>query len=714
MHEDGRTFGVDEERIEAERGPFRGDFRLDRSQAPKPNPDGSAYRAPVLEADYRAIGALVRFHIGRHDAAMRDYYPRWRENRILRHNDRPASEQSNVYATAASDPQHRQRYHPNIIRPPLEQHLSMVLSHHVHTEFRPASGELEDEWAAQQAQSVMAYQNRLDDIEEIREQCMSYAIDCSGLAFIEHRSDPESGDPLGEVDTPDGAVTVYEGMARREVVPPWEMCWDPGARYGGENGLQHCRWIARRRRASRDELEAFLTPEQLKLVSSSEYDAGFSEDLRGLYDLDDPHGGRLGRQARGLEDPPEGRRGYVYVEFHLRRSREWPRGLFVQAVNGIVIAASTALYAEYAPGRQMDLPYVCFCHSPVDGRLPGVAYTGLAAPMQKAANASNSARLEAELSSAYDLLVITGTGKIRGGLRTEAAQVLCVQNPAANITNIRRPPPRHDDFATTDRGVRHVQDLVGVHDVSLGRAGSADTATEALKLSDADQTGIGRVVRRLNKALQDSDRMLLRIIARDYALPRHLRIAGEHSDVQARAFVGSDIAGYQDVEYTSDSYLPSGPSARAAALSQLADVAAKVDPHTPVMSTRMVRDALGFKASLFGDEERVRRIARSDAMAILEHGQPPEVEQWDNHHVHFEEYQTILNSRTFRRARPEHKALFRLYIDLRFRLAAEQAATLAMGAAPPAATGEPPNNGKSAATPEKQAGVTAFAPQQAA
>ena len=97
-------------------------------------------------------------------------------------------------------------------------------------------------------------------------------------------------------------------------------------------------------------------------------------------------------------------------------------------------------------------------------------------------------------------------------------------------------------YAVFDRWLRIMQDAIGIHDVSLGKAPAAGRSGRyVLALQDADNTRIGPILKNITRWAEDLFRLILCVVQQFVTEKRLIAIRGADNAWERRAFTGRQL-----------------------------------------------------------------------------------------------------------------------------------------------------------------------------
>jgi len=223
-------------------------------------------------------------------------------------------------------------------------------------------------------------------------------------------------------------------------------------------------------------------------------------------------------------------------------------------------------------------------------------------------------------------------------------------------------------YAVFDRWIRVLQETIGIHDVSLGRApAQGRSGRYVIALQDADNTRMSATLRAVNRWASDMLRLLLCVVRQYVSEERLIAVRGADNVWERRAFRGAQLTAGSDV---------SGPEAFNVVLrtsGQARSRAAQIELVTMLIQfglydvkkpedVREVRTILEIgDVTTRMDPDQGHRDLQRRVHEVLITGRYVKPEYYHNHEVRLDELRRFMNTPDFAAQPPAVKALFARY-----------------------------------------------------
>ena len=180
---------------------------------------------------------------------------------------------------------------------------------------------------------------------------------------------------------------------------------------------------------------------------------------------------------------------------------------------------------------------------------------------------------------------------------------------------------------------------------------------------------LGPPVKNIERGSQKIGVMALKLFWKYASVPRAIRIYGDSRMVDVQMFKGSDLAGNTAVRVHPDSMMPKSRAATEQTLMEMMSMGA-LNPAMSPQDRRIVFEALeiGDVDKIFLEENLDRRRARIENMEFLYPAPGPEasfpdVDEDDDHQVHYEEHVKFKKTDDYERLPFIRKLAFMAHID---------------------------------------------------
>tara|TARA_R100000008_G_scaffold27369_1_gene15148 strand:+ start:287 stop:2284 length:1998 start_codon:yes stop_codon:yes gene_type:complete len=491
----------------------------------------------------------------------------------------------------------------------------------------------------------------------------------TGSAWWKVTWDPDGGetivvDPVvaDELNLSEKERRRKEGDLSVESVSPFEIFVDPGAKR-----MRDVRWIVHVHLMHIDEVYERWGEE---VVPDSPSAFGFS-------------------WIDALDTQLELAENMVMVkEYWERPSKDFPGGRRILCAGGTVL--------EYEkPDEDEDpidkLPFVYCTFYPDTESFYGITPMRFARELQMNVNQLYSLIVEQVTLAAHGKWLIpkgSGVTKI-----TSAPGEKIEYNPTHGPPQWIRGDPVSPNMMNLTQMFREAQQYVlGLHEASLGMAGSSQSGRSVLFQSEQDNTKLGPTLKCIRQALRELGRMMLETWRDNADYELNYRIMGENAISEVLALDAGQIR-FSDVEFQIESSLPSNREARRQLVLQLAQMGL-IDRERAL---RMLE--FGDIADILGGEDRDRERARHEN-DMLFGGQMVNAAQYEDHAAHLETHIDTMKEQRFYTAPQEIKSAFLLHI--------QQHAAMLQGGVPPMAGQAGPPGGQGEGPPTSTPDVPAY------
>lgn len=532
----------------------------------------------------------------------------------------------------------------------------------------PATNTDEDRSVARACERLIKYHFRKMgwDIELTR---WTSDLFSTGSGWWKVSWDPDAGetreiDPLvaDDLGIPESERKRKEGDLLVESVSPFEVLIDPGAKR-----MKDARWLVHVHLIHVDEVFERWGEEVVP-------DSPSSFGLSWIDNLD--------KQMELSEDM------VMVKEYWERPSKDFPGGRRILIAGGKVLE-----YEKPGPDeRSIDkLPFVYCPFYPDTESFYGLTPMNNGRGLQMNINQIYSLIMEQMGLAAHGKWLIpkgSGVTKI-----TSAPGEKIEYNPTHGPPQWIRGDPVSPNMMNLTQMFREAQQYVlGLHEASLGMAGSSQSGRSVLFQSEQDNTKLGPTLKCIRQSLRELGRMMLETWRDNADYELNYRILGENAVSEVKSMEAGEIR-FSDVEFQIESSLPNNKEARRQLVLQLVQMGL-IDRERAL---RMLE--FGDIADLLGGEGRDKERARSENDLLFD-GDQVAAAQYEDHAAHLESHIETMKEQRFYDATDQIKQSFLLHI--------QQHAAMLQGGVPPA-----PGPG---GAPEQRAGsvpdVPAYAGQE--
>lgn len=561
----------------------------------------------------------------------------------------------------------RDRYYLtyNMLLPFVGSLVAKVEGEEVVYEVAPATADQEDYDAARINTHVLQYYSDLLNFPELINEADLWAF-VTGGSIVRVTWDPERG---SELDLP---ATV--GMSPAEFkkaygqppetigdldvcgVAPMNVFWGPEGRT-----FEECDWLIEVSEHSRSYLAARFDVKPDELSDDS------SEDQ--FYRIDDITCSGISRKRTRDDDVVTVRSLWIP-----RKRSGVKNGRYV------VSCGEKVLHNGDNPYEHGEIPYAYLRGIVVPGRTRGMSYIENLRGPQSDINANVSQQAEnRELMANPFVLAAKGTiadradwNNLPGGIREYIGQAPVVV-PGAGMPN--------SVMLQLERTLRFMQDIAGVHDVSMARVPAGVRSGVAIQwLQERDDSMLAPYVRRRKRFWERVGYLMLHCAAQYTTEERAVKIHGDEDRWEIMRYAGDDMRGSKrvgpGVKHFDVRVRTTGMPRSRIAKTELVNGLVQsqfLRPENPD-DRRIVFETLelGDTGEIPDPERRDRQAARLEN-ALLDQGTFVEPRDFDDLKSHVSEHDARRKRTDFRDLQPEVQAMYQAHIQRHMEIAAEKA-----------------------------------------
>lgn len=563
-------------------------------------------------------------------------------------------------------PSWRIRLQINRLLPIFMREFARLTSGPPYFDVLPATDDPEDQARAEISQKVLDYlwQEGVLSIEEKREGLVWWAL-TTGTGILKVEWDPDAGVEISAPAEMENEVlgggpnaSVKTGDIKVSVVSPFEFFVDD--RYHDINQAPYVVHYYTLQKS----VFAQRWPDKVKEVSFSReapWVRMYAERMRGLVSPDQEFPYIQNLVPTHDEDK-------LIVVFEI-----WEKPRDADDFPGRVTVATfdTVLERHEWPFNFSEYPFVIFRDFEVQNRFWGMSLLSQLVDPQRLYNRLRSSELMQLEYMANPKLVHYPAGRINpeelngrpGGL------VRCFA-PGYEPKFLERQGAHPAQFESMQQWiVSDMEEISSQHEVSRGTTPRNVESGLALSwLSQKDEMSVVPRIRRLNRALEDLARKLLRLFAQYVEFPRLIKVVGVNKEVEARMFVGSDLVGpdpmrdYFDVRVRPSSTMPTNKAAQKNEILAFmqAGILNPQNPHDRRYILRMLD--LG-DARDFYLEDRLDEARAKKEIEMLKNGQQVQAMPHENHMIHIDVFMRYMKTDEFYSLPPEDQQRFIDHVD---------------------------------------------------
>jgi len=502
-------------------------------------------------------------------------------------------------------------------------------------ECRPVSDDHNDVMAAKIGTRILGHLMQKLDWPSVLTEFLFWPV-IVGWGYMEVGWDPEAKDPF----SPEQDGDVY-----LDIVPPFEMVVDPGARR-----FEDARWCIR---------SVIMTCDDVYETWGKEVPGGQAHN-----DLAMEVASLSNFTGHPMSRPPEDR--VAVHQFWLRPGGRRHKDGMVVTWTGNETLDGPHIF-PYAHG---ELPFVQFSFLPGLGRAEGRTFVTDLIPLQVDYNDARSREAHLRRVMTPKLLApVNSVDPRRLSTKVEIVPYL--------------PTTGKPDWMVPPAGWWAGHDLVmtRVNSEMSDRAGSAEAlsrpeatnmpAASILALTEHGETRLAIAARLLARSIGKVGRQMLLLVQQFWTDPRIVRTWSADGELVAHWFRGSDVASNLDVHVSAESLVPRSKAARIQLAMQLQQTGLFPDPR---LFLRML-DLPGVDFLLEHFDLDVKHAQRE--LTRLLQGEQVPVNSFDNHPIHVEEHNRFRKTREYEELPDE----IRVLIDTHVRTH-EEMIGIQMGAVP--------------------------------
>lgn len=376
----------------------------------------------------------------------------------------------------------------------------------------------------------------------------------------------------------------------------------------------------------------------------------------------------------------------VVKEMWMMPTSKFPEG------RHLIVAAGVELYAGPLGTKlhgKPTIPSSRYGGIKVPGRLLDMAPVENLLQLQWHYNRGRSQIIE-QINAMGKVKVFAPIGSLAPGAYTDEPGEVCEYDPNAGPAPHGEPPPSIPNYHLDNlsRIAQEMEDVGGVHEISLGRLPRRATSGVAINiLEEKDSSVIAPMRYSLARGLERAFSLAIGIAGEKFQEKRISKIVGKNQESRTFAWRGTDLRGQDDIRVIMDQPFPSSRAAKLEFAIELVkngiiDKSAAASLLN-VQDLSQVQDLVEHSTDL--------NYARMENMDMLKEIARPAGKS-ENHEVHVMEHRKLLQSRS---VDPKIKLIVEAHIDEHMALASSPApdqggltpppggATLPAGSEPP-------------------------------
>ncbi len=536
----------------------------------------------------------------------------------------------------------RNRFKINKILPTIQNRLARITQSPPKYDVRPNSTDTHDKDAARLGLDIL---NNILDKEcfEEKRQDLHMAAMQGGVSYLQVKWNSEAGKPM--VDPETGEMDGYEGDVELEVLNCLELFPDPLAK-----SLDDAQWFIK---AKVRKLEYF----------QQRYNRGHAvkeEDawlISSFYDLKSNALTSVG--VAGANTSNQMKNSAIELVYCEKRSKEHPNGRMIIIANGVLLEDKELPIGEFDVFKFDDIV--------VGSRYYSEAIITHLRPIQDQYNITRTKCAEwVRKMLAGKYLSAKGAGLGQEAINSDSGEVV-EYNPVPNA-----PPPMpmnipmipqyvYEDIKVLDEEFNQVS---GIGEVSQGVSPGSSMPWRAMALlQEQDQTRISVQTKRNEVGYAKVGSAILKYVAKNYVMPRVMKIAGDAMQYAVKEFVGSQINGNTDAIVIPGSTVPNSKVLKRQDILNSYQMGLLGDPADPKLRAKVL------SMMEYGDVAEMWKGQALDmgqikkAIDAIEQGEMPNNHEWDNHGLFLTELNDYRKTDKYEQLPDESKKIFEFVVE---------------------------------------------------
>lgn len=515
----------------------------------------------------------------------------------------------------------RNRLYSNQILPACQNRLARLCKQLPKYEIRPNSPKPEDRDAARLALDVLVDLWERQEINRKRIPLIMWVQQC-GHAYLKVCYDPTLGDPMLDDSDPDDEVgpTEFSGDVRVDVVSAFEVFPDPLAK-----SWDDIAWVAQCKVRPIDYFRVHY-PEKGEMVKAEGawlLSLQYEQRINSLNSIGPSASGNLGEALKNSA---------IEIVYYEKRSSLHPKGRKVIVANGVILANDELIEGE--------IPLVKFDDVMVAGKFYPESVITHARPLQQQYNRDLNKGAEWInhcLAGKWMAEKRHGLAKEALNDRTEVIEYNAVPGaPEPHATAIPQLPSWY--FEHSQQMVKDLNVIFGLSEVSRGQLPSAGIPAVGMQLLvEQDETRIGIEVEQHEHAYAKLGEIMLKYAGTMYKMPRKLKTKEKNGEYKIREYTGEDLKRSWDVKVVRGSTIPTSRSIRRQEIMNSYQQGLLGAPQDPAVQEQVLSMMeFGYTSEMWKDRSlKMAQIHKT--IDEMEKGIVPEVNEWDDHRLHFKE-----------------------------------------------------------------------------
>lgn len=540
----------------------------------------------------------------------------------------------------------RNRIHVNKILPTVQNRLARLCKSPPKYDVRPESSSNDDKEAGRLSLQILTSLWDKLSINEKRLSLYMWTQQC-GHAYIKVGWDPSDGRPMPEplmgLSDDDEPNMGYEGEVRVEICSAFEIFPNPLAKTFEEVRRS---WLIQAKVRPLDYFKTHYPNGNLvKQEDAWLLSAMYEQRINSL----NARGPSQGGTQEALKNSA------IELIKYEARSEKYPQGRMIVTANGILL--------EDKPLPVGEIPFAKFDDVTVGGKYYSESIITHLRPIQDQYNElirRRAAWIKKFVAGKYK--APRGCGLAEEALHDGESEVV-FYDPVPNAPNgpeaLLVPPLPQWAFVEEDRYTMMFNDISGISEVSRGSMPSASIPAIGMQLlTEQDDSRIGVVTTQHEHAWSHVGGLVLKYVAKNYKIPRKLKIAGPSLSYTVKDVTGDMIRDNTDVYVIPGSTLPGNKFLKKQEILNAYAQGLLGDPKDPKTKEKV----LGLVE--FGDSGDIWQDYGLDMAQIkrgidkMEQGESVEVSEFDNHPLWMQELNRYRKGDKFIALPPNIQAIF--------------------------------------------------------
>lgn len=493
----------------------------------------------------------------------------------------------------------RNRRNTNKILPTVQNRLSRLTQSPPKFDVRPNSNSTEDKDAARLGLEILTDGFDRARFTEKRQEVIMMAMQ-GGHSYMQVVWDPCLGKPMYDPNT--NEFVGYEGDWRIETMNCLEVFTDPLAKT-----VEDAAWIIK---AKVRKLDYFKDRYPERGAAVKEEDVWLTSNINDMKSNAMPQGYTASASTQN-----QMKNSAIELVLYEKRSKDYPNGRMVVCANGILLEDKELPIGEYDIVKFDDIR--------VGGRyFPEAIITHLVPIQDRYSILRNKIDRWVQTCLAGKWLVAKGSELSQEAINDDTEVIYATPVPngwepkAANIPQI--PPYAYKELETIDNEFDRV---VGLGEVSQGNLPSASIPAAGMAfLQEQDQTRIGVQTASNEVAYAKVGSCILKYVAKNYVLPRLLKLAGDGLEYAVKDFVGADLKGNNDVICIPGSTVPQSKVLRRQDVLNAFQLGLLGDPQDPKLRAKVLADLEYGDTAEMWKKQALKEARSKQVLDLIEKG----------------------------------------------------------------------------------------------